>query len=202
VAGDGAEPGRAAIEQAFAAVYPDGPAEHRALPPAERPPAPGGVLAGISAYRADDRWHLVTFGLTDLAAKTENERPQTSHFGHELTLMVPPAERPPDWAFDLLLGVAKVCVTHGRPFHAGARMAPGAPVDGARSKIVAVGLRLDPLVVPSAFPFGRYVLLQAVGVQEVEYRLMRRAGTLKVLEQLALRDPLLRTDPARGGAAP
>jgi hypothetical protein len=198
VTGAGEAPGRAAVEMAFALVYPEGPAEHRAAPPDERPPAPGAVVAGISAYRAPDRWHLVTLGLTDLAVKTAGDRPQTSRFGHELTLITPPAETPPDWAFALLLGIARVVVTHGRPLYAGARMAAGPSLDGADSKLVAVGLREDPLVTPAAFPFGRWVLLQAVGVLDVELRLMRRAGTLKVLEQLALRDPLLRTDPARG----
>jgi hypothetical protein len=120
-----------------------------------------------------------------------------SGFGHELTLTTPASDRAPDWAFDLLLGTARVCVTHARPFHAGARLAPGAPVDGGGSALVALGLREDPLVTPVAFPFGTFVLLQAVGVTDVEYRLMQRAGTLKVLERLALRDPLLRTDPRR-----
>lgn len=198
MSGDAEEPGRTAIDAAFRVVYPDGPVEHRAAPPAERPPAPGAVLAGISAYRAEDRWHLVTLGLTDLAAKTDGDRPQMSRFGHELTLLTPPSPAPPDWAFTLLLGIARVVVTHGRPMYAGARMAPGAPVDGAGSKLVGIALREDPLVTPAAFPFGHWVLLQAVGVLEVEHRLMRRAGTLKVLQQLALRDPLLLTDPARG----
>jgi hypothetical protein len=190
-------PGRASIEAAFAAVYGPAAPEHRAPPPDQRPPHPGGVVHGISAYRGEDHWHLVTLGLTDLFAKAPGQMAARSGFGHELTLIVPGTDRPPEWAFDLLLGTARVTVTHGRPFHAGARLAPGGPVDGRSSGIVALGLREDPLVVPTAFPFGAYVFLQAVGVSDVEYRLMQRAGTLTVLERLAVKDPLLRTDPAR-----
>lgn len=190
-------PGRESIEETFRALYGEGPTEHRAT---RDPSAPGTVVAGISAYRGEDHWHLVTQGLTDLAGKTAGDPPNVSRFGHELTLLTPAADRPPAWAYDLLLGTARVCVTVGRAFHAGARLAPGAPVDGAASALVAVGLRADPLAKPSAFPFGRYLFLQAVGITATEYRLMQRASTLMVLERLALRDPLLRTDPRRGGA--
>ncbi len=190
--------GRDSIEAAFAAVYGPAQPEHRAPPPAQRPPHSGGVVHGISAYRGEDHWHLVTLGLTDLFAKSPGQMAVRSGFGHELTLIVP-VDGPtvPDWAFDLLLGTARVTVTHGRPFHAGARLAPGGPVDGRASGLVALGLREDPLVTPTEFPFGEYVLLQAVGVSDVEYRLMQRVGTLRVLDGLAARDPLLRTDPAR-----
>ncbi|MCW3038224.1 MAG: aminotransferase [Solirubrobacterales bacterium] len=188
-------PGRDSIETAFRAVHGDAPVEHRTFPgdgSATR------TLAGISAYRAADHWHFVTFGLTDLEEKTQDDRPQTSGHGHELTLTTPAGDHAPDWAFALLLGTAKVVFTHKRPFHAGARLAPGGPLDGARSALVALGLRKDPFVTPRDFPFGHYVLLQAVGITDVEYRLMQRAGTLMVLDRLAQRDPLLRTDLARG----
>ncbi len=199
MAGEAPAPGRAAIESAFAAVYGPGAPVRRVPPPEQLPPHPGGVVHGISAYRGDDLWHLVTLGLTDLEAKSPGQIAARSGFGHELTLIVPAGEdaAPPDWAFDLLLGTARVTVTHGRPFHAGARLAPGGPVDGGTTDLVALGLREDPLVRPAAFPFGAWVLLQAVGVTEVEYRLMQRAGTLTVLDALAARDPLLVTDPAR-----
>ncbi|WP_354701504.1 hypothetical protein DSM112329_01823 [Paraconexibacter sp. AEG42_29] len=191
-------PGWDSIEAAFGAVYGEAGREHRAPQLAQQPPAAGGVLNGISAYRARDYWHFVTFGLTDLFVRTSGDHRDPSGFGHELTLITPRGDGPPQWAFDLLLGTARVCVTHSRPFHAGARLAPGAPVDGASSKLLALGLREDPVVTPSDFPFGRYVLLQAVGVTDMEYRLMQRAGTLTVLDALARRDPLLRTDPERG----
>lgn len=191
-------PGWESIEAAFRAVHGDAEVVHRAPPPAQRPPADGAVLHGISAYRAADHWHLVTFGLTDLVRKTEGDPPTMSGFGHELTLTTPATDRPPDWGFDILMAVARTCVTHGRPFHPGARLAPGAALDGRSSALVAIGLRLDPWARPTAFPFGKYQFLHAVGITDVEYRLMQRADTLMVLDRLAVRDPLLRTDPARG----
>lgn len=196
----GPAPGRDSIQAAFAARYDPVTAVHKLVVPDAGAPAGEGVLSAISAYRGDDHWHFVTLGLTDLVAKPAGGRRDRSGFGHELTLLTPAADTPPGWAFDLLLGTARVCVAVGRPFHAGARLAPGGPIDGGASALCAIGLREDPLVTPLALPFGRYVFLQAVGVTDVEYRLMQRAGTLKVLERLAVRDPLLRTDPARAGS--
>jgi hypothetical protein len=190
-------PGWDSIEAAFRARYGDAAPEHRAPPPGEQPPAEGAALNGISAYRGDDHWHLVTFGFTELFAKAPEDDPEVSGWGHELTLLTPPAEHPPDWAFALLMGVARTARAVGRPFHAGARLAPGEPVDGAGSGLVALGLREDPLVTPTAFPFGRYAFLQVVGVTAGEYGVMRKVGTDLVLAKLAERDPLLRTDPAR-----
>ncbi len=184
--------GRTAITDAFAVRHGHGE-------PAVQVPAPEPPLPTIAAYRGADHWHLVTFGLTDQVAKTAGQPAQVSGFGHELTLVVPADDQsPPAWAFELLLGAARVCVAHGRPLHDGARMAPGGPVDGAASKLVACGVRTDPSVIPTSFPFGRFAFLQLVGVTDVEYRLMRRAGTSAVLDALARRDPLLRTDPVRG----
>lgn len=183
-------PGRAAILTAFAARHGDaGPAVEVA--------APEPSLPAIAAYRAADHWHLVTLGLTDQAVKTPGQAAAVSGFGHELTLTVPATDTPPGWAFSLLIGAARVCVTYTRPLHAGARMAPGGPVDGLTSALVACGVRVDPAVVPTTFPFGRFVFLQLVGVTDVEYRLMQRAGTAAVLDALARRDPLLATDPDR-----
>ncbi|MCW3015650.1 MAG: putative aminotransferase [Solirubrobacterales bacterium] len=190
-------PGWDSITDAFEAVYGRTPHEHRALPPNRQPPAPGAVLNGISAYRGEDHWHYVTFGLTELFTKRTGQPPGVSGWGHELTLLTPESDTAPDWGFELLMGVARTCVTHGRAFHAGARLAPGGSVDGASSGLVAIGLRADSLVQPTRFPLGRYELLQAVGVTLGEYKLMQRAGTLMVLERLAKRDPRLLTNPAR-----
>jgi hypothetical protein len=194
---DDRAPGWESITEAFSAVHGRAPDEHRAVRADGRSPAGGAVLHGISAYRGADHWHLVTLGLTELFAKPADQPPAVSGWGHELTLLTPASPTAPDWAFELLLGVARTCVTHGRAFHAGARLAPGAPLDGGASALVAIGLRADPLVRPTRFPFGRYEFLQAVGVTTGEFKLMRRAGTLMVLERLAVRDPLLRTDPSR-----
>lgn len=190
------------VERAFAAVYGPPAARHRPSPDATTTASAGGrparsgapappdpaSLIGVDGYRSEDRWHLVTVGLA--AVRSEES---ATPFGHELTLLTPAGERAPGWAFALLLGTARTSIAVGRPYHAGARLAPGGALDGGDSGLVALGLRDDPHVTP---PAGLQ-LLQAVGITTGEYLLMQRVGTLTVLERLAQRDPLLRTDPTR-----
>lgn len=175
------------VAAAFAAHYGDGATRLVARGPE------GDVLGGIAAYRGDGHWHLVTLGLAVVRPEARDGGPRPDPLGHELTVLVPDADRPPAWAFALLDGAARTAIAVGRPFHPGARMAPGAPVDGAGSGLVALGVRTDPLVAAA----GSHAVLQAVGVTSGEYLLMQRVGTALVLERLARRDPLLLTDPAR-----
>lgn len=173
-------------EAAFATHYGEGAVRRVARAP------DGDVLRGIAAYRGNGHWHLVTLGLA-AAVPAARDGAAAQRLGHELTLLVPAADDPPAWAFALLDGAARTALAVGRPFHAGARMAPGPPVDGADSALVALGVREDPRV----RPVGTDALLQLVGVTVGEYLLMQRVGTALVLERLAARDPLLVTDPDR-----
>ncbi len=143
------------------------PAGRWTAPPAQQ--AATGVTA-IEVLRGPEHWHLVADGPT-------------------LSLLAPPAERAPDWAFTVLLGAAGTAHAAGRSLHANARLAPGPPLDGARSNLVALGLRPDPILGPR--------LLQLVGLTAGEHALMGRVGTALVLEKLAARDALLRLDPNR-----
>lgn len=174
------------VAAAFAAHYGDGATRLVARAP------DGDVLGGIAAYRGDGHWHLVTLGLADVQPQARDGGSSSDPLGHELTVLVPAADRPPPWAFALLDGAARTAIAVGRPFHPGARMAPGAPVDGAGSGLVALGVRADPLVAAAD-----HAVLQVVGVSSGEYLLMQRVGTALVLERLAARDPLLLTDPSR-----
>jgi hypothetical protein len=172
------------VEGAFQAVYGAGSGRVAS--------SDDGLLRGIAAYRGDRHWHLVTLGLAAIDPPRREGATSSGPLGHELSLIVPAAPSPPPWAFGLLDGAARTAVAVGRPFHAGARMAPGPPVDGAGSGLVAIAMREDPVVVATDVP-----LLQAVGVTQGEYLLMQRVGTALVLERLAARDRLLTTDPAR-----
>jgi len=84
-----------------------------------------------------------------------------------------------------------------RPDDASASASPNGTQRGSStscaSGLVATGVREDPLVVVPGGP----PLLQVVGITAGEHALMGRVGTALVLEKLAARDPLLRTDPAR-----
>jgi hypothetical protein len=173
------------VRRAFAAHYGDG----GRLATAEQ----GGALRGIVVHRGDDVLHLVTVGLAGRVPQGRDGAPAGAPLGHELTVLLPSSDEPPGWAFALLDGAARTALAVGRPFHAGARMAPGGPVDGAGSGLVAVGVRADP-VLPEV---GTTDVLQLVSVTAGEYLLMQRVGTALVLDRLAARDPLLRTEPSR-----
>ena len=184
-------PGWDSIDAAFAEVYPDEP-HHVATAP---PTALGGVLDGISAYAAADRWHFVTYGLTELYQK-ESDDPDVSGWGYELTLLTPPAGEPPQWAFELLLAVARQ-TTGGTRFDVGHRIDTGRDISGGDGPLTAVAVCEDQLVAPSSFPFGRYKLLQLVGITASELADMQATSTREGLSRLSERDRLLRTDPAR-----
>ena len=136
-------------------------------PPSQQ--AATGITA-IEVLRGPDHWHLVTDGPA-------------------LSVLTPPGVRAPDWAFTVLLGAAGTAHAADRALHPGARLAPGPPLDGGRSGLVALGVRPDPLLGDR--------ILQLVGLTAGEHALMGRVGTALVLEKLAARDPLLRLDPDR-----
>jgi suppressor of fused-like protein len=186
-------PGWDSIDAAFAEVYP-GVEPHHVAP--ELPTALGGALDGISAYAADDRWHLVTYGLTELYEK-ESDDPDVSGWGYELTLLTPRTDEPPAWAFELLLAVATQTAEGGMVFDIGHRLDTGHDITGGESPLTAVAFCEERLVTPSAFPFGRYKLLQLVGITAAELADMQASSTRQGLDLLLDRDPLLRTDPGR-----
>ncbi|MDE6833635.1 MAG: suppressor of fused domain protein [Ruminococcus sp.] len=74
-----------AIEKAFTEIYTgqDNPKHYRTIIPYIL----GGndPLDGISVYDGGDYWHFVTFGLTELYEK-ENDNPEYSGYGMEFTL--------------------------------------------------------------------------------------------------------------------
>ena len=182
------------IEQAFADVYGDQSADHRA--PAIPPPLAGGILNGISAYRGDGHWHLTTFGLTELFAKDSDDT-ERSGWGYELTLVAPGTPAAPDWAFRLLLAIAQSTVEGDALYDVGHRLATGQAIDGANSGLTAIAFCADRLVTPKQFPYGHYDLLQLVGITAEELAEMKATSTGTVLDRLAHADPLLMTNPNR-----
>jgi hypothetical protein len=105
-----AAPGWVAITRVFEAAYPGqtnpvhlGPLVFRMHDLSENAAA----LDGVSAYDAGDHWHFVTYGLTELYGK-ENEDPNVSGFGYELTFKLPKVSAAPaPWAFDFLEAIGK-----------------------------------------------------------------------------------------------
>jgi hypothetical protein len=140
-------PGRDAIDAALGRLYPGVPAHHVVLAPAT-----AGGLHGCSAYRSEDHWHLVTYGLTELGGKSEDDDPDWSGWGFELTMQVPADEPgPPEWAFALLSETAAHVNTQGVLLEAGDRVT----VSGG-----AVTVARDPLLGEIRTPNGKVVFLR------------------------------------------
>src|SRR3569833_80157 len=90
----------------------------------------GQGLYGLSAYRADDAWLLVTFGMTELFGK-DSDDPEVSGWGYEFTMRVPrDGDEPPQWALKLLQQLVSYVFDKGEPFADGHRMDPGGPITG------------------------------------------------------------------------
>jgi hypothetical protein len=187
-------PGWQSIDEAFEHVYPGVEAVHFTPGP---PPGLGGALNGISVFGTNDRWHFVTYGLTELFQK-ESDDPGISGWGYELTLLTQPSGEPPRWALSLLLAVARVTQEQGERFDAGHRLDTGNDIAGGDGLLTALAFCPDRLVEPTSFPFGRYQFLQMVGITAGELEEMKASSTDTVLARLASDDELLRTDPARG----
>lgn len=192
------EPGRDAIDAALRRVY--GPAEPVYLRPV-LPWSLGGPdpLDGIAVHRADGpppHWHLISYGLTELAGK-ETDDEARSGYGFELTLRVPRAPdeaSPPEWALHRLQGLARYVVDTLTPFGAGHTMDLNGPLANA-SALTAVAFTLDPQLAPIDTPNGRVEFLQVVGLTRDELELAQSWDTGKLLGELARdRGPLLPTD--------
>jgi hypothetical protein len=186
-------PGWSSIEAAFSEAYPGVEPRHYAP---EAAVSLGGIVDGVSAYETSTGWHLVTFGLTELFTK-EADDAQVSGWGYELTLRTPMADEPQRWALELLLAVAKATQRRGVLFGEGHRLDIGSGIGGDGSRLQAVAFTRDRAAQPRRFPFGRYVLLQMVGVTLSELEDMKASSTEAVLRRLAEADDALRTDPAR-----
>ncbi|MEV1144901.1 suppressor of fused domain protein [Micromonospora sp. NPDC049799] len=155
-------------------------------------------LYGLSAYRSDGYWLLVTFGMTELFAK-ESDDQDVSGWGCELTMRVPmDADQPPAWALRLLERLVNYVFDSGRPFAEGHRLDPAGPITGeANTRLTAVAFAADPELPPIASPYGSARFLTVVGITADELERMKATTTAAVLRDLADRTPTLVTDPAR-----
>jgi hypothetical protein len=159
---------------------------------------PGQGLYGLSAFRADGHWLLVTYGMTDLFDK-DSDDPQVSGWGYELTMRVPrDAEQPPTWTVQLLEGLCDYTWTHGKPFASGHRAEPGGPITGQDdTRLRALAFTRDPELPAIDSPFGAAQFLTVVGITADELARMKATRTATVLAELAAGSPLLITDPSR-----
>lgn len=155
---------------------------------------PGQGVYGLSAYRCDDHWFLMTFGLTELFTK-DSDDPAVSGFGIELTMRVPLADTPPPWAPNLLSKLGDYVFSSGRVFAAGHRMDPGGPITGSPgTSLTALAFAGDPVLGTIDTPHGAVQFLTVVGITADELSQAKASSTADVLGGLC---PLLLTDPTR-----
>lgn len=188
-------PGWAAIEAAVEGVVPPQQPLHWGT---SNLPGQGGIY-GLSAYRTDEDWLLVTFGLTELFGKESGDS-QWSGWGFELTMRIPvrDAEQPPAWALNLLEKLGKYVYSSGRWFEAGHRMQPGGPISGKPdTRLTAIAFTEDPQLGTIETPHGKVQFLQVVGITDDQLARMKASSTAEVLTELAASSPLLVTDITR-----
>lgn len=180
-----------AITAAVAEVVPDQEPLHWGT---DTLPGQDGIY-GLSAYRVDDHWLLVTFGLTELFGK-DSEDPLVSGFGFELTMRVPATgSEPPGWVLQLLDQLGRYVYTTGQVFDDGHRMSPGGPITGAPdTRLTALAFVTDPQLGTIDTPHGLVQFLAVVGITDDELARMKATSTHEVLAALAAGSPLLVTD--------
>jgi len=195
-------PGWQAIDDALARVYGDQQPRHVGYQP---PAAFSHNLQGCSAYRAEDHWHFVSYGLSELYVPAPDDDPEYSGWGFELTIRVAGGgDAAPEWPFTMVNEIAKYVRSKGVVLVAGERIGLGSPVtgfphlaDAPETGLTVFALTVDPVLGEIETPNGRVQFLQLVGVTEQEKQEMLTSGTARVLASLAAGNPLLVTDPAR-----
>lgn len=132
------------------------------------PLALGGDFQGMSAYAANDNWHLVTFALSELWAK-ENSDPEWSGMGFELTARVPfTPDAPPAWLPSVVSFVCRWVRTSGTVVEDGHFLVlpDWLPAKGWARPWPAVAFVLDPQLGAIDTPNGRVEFLQLVSLSQ------------------------------------
>jgi suppressor of fused-like protein len=184
IAPDANEPGRHAINDALDRLYPKEHDFRSAV--AAKPGEHEAPLAEVVAYRATKpvpHWHYVTYGLSELGAKTSKD-PSLSGFGVEYTLrLVDDAKEPPVWPMNLLRWVAtRVWETH-QPFDPGhSANLPGGMLDTVSPDVEGLGFTTDADLGPLETPNGKVTFVNVVPLAHREWWLVGRWDFDRYLE--------------------
>lgn len=193
---DNAAPGWAAIDAALSAVYGGTePACHWAT---VRRWSDGGPdpLDGISVYARQDHWHYVSYGLTELYTK-QNENLHASGRGFELTarLRRGAEAEPPVFMANVLQNLARYVFETDNVLAPGHSMDLFGPIlEGSDTQIRAVIFYEEPELRPVYGPFGHVRFLQVVGVTQDERAAIRTWDAQAMRPVLSRHLPLLVTD--------
>ncbi|MCR6688094.1 suppressor of fused domain protein [Cellulomonas sp.] len=185
-----------AIDAAFRAVYGEQSPRHVGYSPGR---AFGSVLQGCSAYRADDHWHYVTYGLSNLFDDDEGANDGFSGWGYELTWRVRESRadaEPPSWPFAVIQQVAKAASDGGILLAEGSRLAVGGPVTGhphtggPDTPLTGLLLTTDPELGEIDTVNGRVRFLQLVPVDAATMALAQETSPAAVIERMRQEDAL------------
>lgn len=145
-------------------------------------------LWGVSAYRVEDHWFFVTYGLSELFTKVSDDQ-AVSGWGEELTFRLrADGHEPPQWAPRLMARLGQLVFQYGQPFLPGGRLEIP---DAANGVPPAVCWTEDPLLPPVVGPFGSVQFVATVGVPLALVERMRSSSTASVLDSLREANPLL-----------
>ncbi|WP_186316074.1 suppressor of fused domain protein [Catellatospora sichuanensis] len=193
-------PGWDAVTAALDRLYPGVEPQHFGTPIKWRLGGPG-PLDGVSFYRRDDHWHLVSYGMSELYTK-EWDDPEQSGWGFEFTFRVARTsgeDEPPLWAANFLQALARYVFGSGNGFGPGHHLDLNGPVcERPDTAIRAAAFTDDPELGVIDTPHGQVRFLQVVGLTLEEYAVIEQWDALRLLEALRPRLPLLVTDLDRG----
>lgn len=183
-----------AIENAFAAVYPnqDDPKHYGTLIPWSL----GGddPLDGVSIYDGGDYWHFVTFGLSELYEK-ETDDPEYSGYGMEFTLRLKKGcynaedeENELRCIVGIFQKIAKITFNSGELFQANEYLYTGQKMGmdvNQRSQITGFIMVADTKVDGIDTPNGRVDFVEFIGATDNELiKLKNKEMTVQDLYQM------------------
>jgi hypothetical protein len=195
----GSAEGLGAIDAALADTFPGRPSLHWDT---NRVPGQDGIYR-LRAIRDGAVWLFVTYGLSELFAK-HSEDPAISGWGFELTMRVPAdGDQPPVWPRILLDSLGRYVFSWGRPFAAGHRFDFGEPLTQGDppTELTAGAFAIDPTLGRMSTPNGAVTFLTLVGINADELARMKARGTAAVIDEIAVSNPHLVTEPRRPSAA-
>jgi suppressor of fused-like protein len=159
-------------------------------------------LDGISFYERDTpipHWHCISFGMSELYAKTPGSAPDLSGWGFEFTFRLARGaadKTVPTWVIPFLNNLARYVFNSGNPFRPGHHMDLHEPLTPEAPATLLSGVAFvdDPELPPIDTPNGRMHFLQIVGLTKGELQAVKRWNTRGVLGLLEESCPLWVTD--------
>lgn len=156
-------------------------------------------LDGVSAYAVEDppHWHYVTFGFSELHAKTSKNL-EESGWGFELSFRLKRGRqesKAPLWPVPMLQNLARYVFNNHRPFEDGHYIGWGQPITSHEpTGLEAMIFRADPVLKTIETPNGRVTFVEAIAITQDEYELVMNRGTEELLPRLLAANPLAIVD--------